>query len=74
MIATNIAFMLYFLYGLRKLNFEFSEREEAGVFHLWKYRDYLLGVPVEIIPNDKKKHLISFISVQNIKPHPTKTH
>lgn len=60
MIATNIAFTLYFLYGLKKLNFDFSEKEEAGIFHLWKYVTYLLGVPVEIIPNDKKEAISFF--------------
>jgi hypothetical protein len=53
MVATNIAFTVYFLYGLQKLNFKFSEKEELGIFHLWKYVTYLLGVPTEIIPNDK---------------------
>ncbi len=53
MIATNIAFTLYFLYGLEKLGFQFSEKEEAGIFHLWKYVTWLLGVPAELIPNNR---------------------
>jgi len=60
MVATNIAFTVYFLYGLEKLNFDYSEKEELGVFHLWKYVTYLLGVPVKIIPNDKKEALSFF--------------
>jgi len=60
MIATNIAFTVYYLYGLKKLSFEFSEMEEAGIFHVWKYVTYLLGVPVEMIPNDKKEALTFF--------------
>lgn len=52
MVATNIAFTVYFLYGLNQLNFKYSEKEALGIFHLWKYVTYLLGVPVEIIPNN----------------------
>lgn len=53
MIATNIAFTLYFLYGLEKLGFQFSEKEEAGIFHLWKYVTWMLGVPEDLIPNNR---------------------
>lgn len=60
MIATNIAFTVYFLYGLQKLNFKYTEQEEQGIFHLWKYVTYLLGVPMEIIPNNKKEALAFF--------------
>ncbi|MDG4946093.1 DUF2236 domain-containing protein [Weeksellaceae bacterium KMM 9713] len=60
MIATHMAFTVYYLYGLNQLNFEFSEREEAGVFHLWKYITYLLGVPLELIPNNRKEALSFF--------------
>ncbi|MBO3099491.1 oxygenase MpaB family protein [Gelidibacter pelagius] len=59
-VATNIAFTVYYLFGLQKLNFKFSENEESGVFHLWKYVTYLLGVPAEIIPNDKLEALNFF--------------
>lgn len=55
MVATNIAFSLYFLYGLDRLNFHFTEEEEAGIFHLWKYVTWLLGVPEEILPNNRKE-------------------
>lgn len=60
MIATHIAFTVYYLYGLNQLSFEFSEREEEAVFHLWKYITYLLGVPVDLIPNNKKEALSFF--------------
>lgn len=55
MIATNIAFTLYFLYGLEKLGFRVTETEEAGIFHLWKYVTWLLGVPAELIPDNRKE-------------------
>lgn len=60
MVATNIAFTVYYLYGLNKLNFKYSEEEERGIFHLWKYVTYLLGVPLDIIPNDKEEALAFF--------------
>ncbi|TXE10339.1 DUF2236 domain-containing protein [Gelidibacter salicanalis] len=60
MVATNIAFTVYYLFGLQKLNFKFSEKEESGIFHLWKYVTYLLGVPAETIPNDKAEALNFF--------------
>ena len=60
MIATNIAFTVYFLYGLDKLNFTYTPEEEKGVFHLWKYITWLFGVPEELIPNDRKEALNFF--------------
>jgi hypothetical protein len=54
MVATNIGFSLFYLHGLHKLGLEISEKEELGVFHLWKYVGHLLGVPADYLPNDKK--------------------
>lgn len=59
MIATNIGFTVYYLFGLKKLNFKYSDTEEKGIFQLWKYVTYLLGVPVEVIP-ESKEEAISF--------------
>ncbi|EGV42844.1 DUF2236 domain-containing protein [Bizionia argentinensis JUB59] len=55
MVATSIGFTLYFLYGLKKLNLSFTNEEELGVFHLWKYVTWQLGVPAELIPNNKQE-------------------
>lgn len=55
MVATSMAFTLYFLYGLEKLNFGFSQKEEEGVFHLWKYITWLMGVPENILPDNRKE-------------------
>ncbi len=60
MVATNIAFTVYYLFGLHQLNFKYSENEEKGIFHLWKYVTYLLGVPVDIIPNNRIEALSYF--------------
>lgn len=55
MIATSIGFSLLYLHGLHKLGLSISEKEELGVFHLWKHIGYLLGLPEEYLPNNKKE-------------------
>ncbi|MXV38695.1 DUF2236 domain-containing protein [Flavobacteriaceae bacterium Ap0902] len=60
MVATNIAFTVYYLYGLDRLNFSYTAAEEAGIFHLWKYVTYLLGVPLDMIPNNKEEAIAYF--------------
>lgn len=60
MIATNIAFTVYYLFGLDQLSFKYTKKEEEDIFHLWKYVTWLLGVPPEIIPGNKKDALIFF--------------
>lgn len=60
MIATNIGFSFYYLFGLKQLNFNYTEDEENGVFHLWKYVTWLLGVPAEYSPNNKREAIEFF--------------
>lgn len=55
MIATYTGFSLVFMQGLKKLGVSISEKEELGVFHLWKYIGYLLGIPAEFLPENKQK-------------------
>ena len=55
MIATSIGFSLTFALGLKKMGIHISKEEEAGLFHLWKYAGYLLGIPVEYLPENKKQ-------------------
>lgn len=59
-IATNFAFTIYYLYGLKKLKFNYSEKEEQSIFHLWKYITFLLGVPIEVIPNNSEEAMSFF--------------
>lgn len=33
----------------------YSTQEEVGIFHLWKYVTWLLGIPENIIPNNRKE-------------------
>ena len=55
MVATYTGFSLVLMMGLKKLGVQISEKEELGVFHLWKYIGYLLGIPVEYLPENKQK-------------------
>ncbi len=68
MMATYIGFSLVFLHGLKKLDLSISEQEEKGHFMLWKYIGYLLGIPVEILPNDKKEATEFFYLWTSIQP------
>ncbi len=68
MMATYIGFSLVFLHGLQKLRIEISPEEELGHFHLWKYVGYLIGIPVEIIPNNKKEATEYFYNWTAIQP------
>ena len=55
MIATYTGFSLVLMQGLKKLGVKISEKEEAGVFHLWKYIGYLLGIPTEFLPENRQQ-------------------
>ncbi|WP_238584997.1 oxygenase MpaB family protein [Chryseobacterium sp. Leaf201] len=55
MMATYIGFSLVFLHSLHKLGNTFSDDEEKGLFHLWKYVGYLLGIPENLLPDNKKQ-------------------
>lgn len=55
MIATYTGFSLVLMQGLRKLCVNISDKEETGVFHLWKYIGYLLGIPAEFLPENKQQ-------------------
>ncbi|MBW8358270.1 MAG: DUF2236 domain-containing protein [Weeksellaceae bacterium] len=55
MIATYMGFSLVFMQGLKKLGIIISEEEEKGVFHLWKYIGYLLGIPPAFLPENRQQ-------------------
>ncbi len=68
MIATYTGFSLVLMQGLKKLSVKISEEEEDGVFHLWKYIGYLLGIPAEFLPENKQQaveHLYMWSSLQD---------
>ncbi|MFP3593373.1 oxygenase MpaB family protein [Chryseobacterium sp. SIMBA_038] len=68
MMATYIGFSLVFLHSLKKLGNTFSVEEEKGLFHLWKYVGYLLGIPENLLPDDKKQATEYFYLWTSIQP------
>jgi hypothetical protein len=46
--------------GLKKLGIIISPEEENGVFHLWKYVGYLLGIPAEFLPENRQQAVEQF--------------
>jgi len=68
MMATYIGFSLVFLHSLQKLGNTVSDEEEKGLFHLWKYVGYLLGIPENLLPDDKKQATEYFYLWTAIQP------
>lgn len=68
MMATYIGFSLVFLHSLQKLGNTFSEAEEKGIFHLWKYVGYLLGIPEQLLPDSKKQATEYFYLWTSVQP------
>lgn len=68
MTATSNGFSLVLLHGLKKLGNTFTEEEESGMFHLWKYISYLMGVPAEHLPDNKKEATENFFLWTSIQP------
>lgn len=55
MLANNLGFSIVFLIGLKKIGIKPSKNEIDGLFHLWKYIGYLLGIPSTLLCNDEKE-------------------
>lgn len=68
MMATYIGFSLVFLHSLQKLGNTFSVEEEKGIFHLWKYVGYLLGIPEHLLPDSKKQATEYFYLWTSVQP------
>ncbi|MBD8083949.1 oxygenase MpaB family protein [Chryseobacterium caseinilyticum] len=68
MMATYIGFSLVFMHSLKKLGNTISEEEEKGHFHLWKYVGYLLGIPEELLPDNKKQATEYFYLWTSVQP------
>lgn len=60
MIATYTGFSLVFMQGLSKLGIIISPEEEKGLYHLWKYIGYLLGIPAEFLPDNRQQAVEQF--------------
>lgn len=59
MVATYLGFSLVFLQGLKKLGFQATAQEIDGLFHLWKYIGYLIGIPPILLPDNEPQAVIS---------------
>lgn len=68
MTATSNGFSLILLHGIKKLGNEITPREELGVFHLWKYISYLMGVPADALPNSTKEAVENFYHWTAVQP------
>ncbi len=55
MSATYLGFSLVYLYGLEKMGIRPTKKEEEGLFHLWRHIGFLLGIPSELLPDNKKE-------------------
>ncbi|PKR81418.1 DUF2236 domain-containing protein [Brumimicrobium salinarum] len=68
MTATSNGFSLILLHGIKKLGNEITPKEELGVFHLWKYISYLMGVPAGALPNNAKEAVENFYRWTSVQP------
>lgn len=55
MLATNLGFSQVFLTGLRLMGLQPTAAEIDGLFHFWKYIGYLLGIPLELLPDNEEQ-------------------
>lgn len=68
MMATYNGFSLIILHSLKMLGHEISEKEEAGIFLLWKYVGYLLGISPELMMTNKKDAVEKFYQWTSVQP------
>ncbi len=57
MLATNLAFSVAYMTGMRVLGFRFSREERAGILHLWRYVGYLMGIDERILVSEEREGL-----------------
>lgn len=55
MLATQLGFSLVFLTGLRRMGFKPTYEEVDGLFHMWKYIGHLLGIPLQLLPDNEEE-------------------
>src|SRR5690606_3410869 len=51
MLATNSGYSIAFIDGLAMLELHPSNEELSAVLHLWKYAGYLIGIPLDLLPD-----------------------
>lgn len=59
MLATNLGFSVVYLNGLVQMGISPLEDEIRGLFHLWKYLGYLLGIPAGLLPDTEEEAIES---------------
>lgn len=57
MLATNLAFSVVYLTGMRALGFRYRRREREGMIHLWRYIGYLMGIDENILVTNERDGL-----------------
>ncbi len=57
MLATNLAFSVVYLTGMRALGFRYRRREREGIIHLWRYIGYLMGINEDILVSNERDGL-----------------
>ena len=57
MLATNLAFSVVYLTGMRALGFRYRRREREGIIHLWRYLGYLMGINEDILVTNERDGL-----------------
>lgn len=70
MLATNLAFSMVYLIGMRSLGFRYSRREREGVLHLWRYIGYLMGIDERILVSSETEGLRVLYTVLMTQPAP----
>ena len=68
MMATYGGFSLIILHSLTLLGHDISKKEEAGIFQLWKYVGYLLGISPELMADNKKEAVEKFYLWTSVQP------
>lgn len=57
MLATNLAFSVLYITGMRALGIRYSSRERAGILHLWRYIGYLMGIDERVLVTSEREGL-----------------
>lgn len=66
MLATNLAFSVGFMAGMRVLGFRFSAAERDGIIHLWRYLGYLMGIDERsLVTNEKEGQRLLYIMLMS---------
>jgi hypothetical protein len=57
MLATNLAFSVAYMTGMKVLGFRYTQRERDGMIHLWRYIGYLMGIDERILVSSEREGL-----------------